>query len=266
MIGKLLLIEWVKTRRRPIFWFAILGSAFVMTMEPLSTYLIHRSVPVAPGIPMPESWPGILNTASGMLGTLLAATLALLVAAEGGWRTQRQNIIDGLSRTEYVTGKYFFGLAFLTLTWISMILVTTLFGHLDTRVDGGSWTTFADPLHYWMMGGALLHLVMMSALGIFFGLLLRNGGAALACILLLPIGQGILISILVWQGGRWLEVIPYFPISVSLSLRIEEAYGGELAALMENFLLPVGGAALIALLYVALFALGGWAAIRYRDL
>jgi hypothetical protein len=270
MIGKLLLIEWIKTRRRPVFWFAILGSLFVITMQPLSTYLIHRSVPVASGIPMPESWPGMLSTASGMLGTLLACTLALLVAAEGGWKTQRQNIIDGLSRTEYVVGKLLFGFVFLTLIWILMILVTTLFGHLDTRVAEGSWTTFADPLHYRMMGGALLHVVTMAALGIFVGLLLGNGGAALACIVLLPIVQAILISIFVSRGGFWTELIPYLPISVSQSLRNQGAYDAvQFAEFIERSgtgLLSAGGAALMALGYIALFVWGGWAVTRHRDL
>jgi len=272
MIGKLLFIEWMKARRRRTFWLALLASPVMTTIMMLPMYIVRRSRPEMPGMTMPDSWPVILNAAAGAGGVILASALALLVASEGGWRTQRQNVIDGLSRTEYVAGKFLFTLAFVTSTWIIMLGVVTVLGHLNAGVDGTGWSPFAEPVHYLMMGGGLLYILMMASVGVLFGLLLGNGGAALGCTVLFIVGQGgILIPILTLKGGGWRELIPYLPTRVGESLTTAATFDrAQYAALVESSrmgtTLSAGAATLVAMAYIALFIWGGWAAIRHRDL
>jgi ABC-type transport system involved in multi-copper enzyme maturation permease subunit len=271
MIGKLLFIEWMKARRRKTFWLALLASPVMTIMMMLPVYLMRRSRPELPGISMPDSWPTILNAAAGAGAAILASALALLVASEGGWRTQRQNVIDGLSRTEYVAGKFVFTLAFVTAAWAVMIGVATVLGHLNTGLDGTGWSPFAEGTHYLMMGGGLLYVLMMATVGTFFGLLLGSSGAALGCTVLFIIGQpGILIPILMAKGGGWLKVIPYLPTSVGDSLTTAATYdGARYAELLESSrlgILSAGVAAPLAMLYISLFVWVGWVTIRRRDL
>lgn len=272
MIGRLLAIEWLKARRRPVVRLALFVVPVLVAFFMLPGYLMHRSQPeVMRGIPMPESWPSIIDTSSGILGVIFSAALALVVASEGSWRTQRQNVIDGLSRTEYLAGKLLFGLSLITAGWVLALLSASGMALLDSRVDGGSWAPFAEPVHHLMMAGGFLYTLMMGSIGIFFGLLMRSSGGALACTVLFSVGQaGVILPLLMALGDGWLRAIPFLPIMVGESLRSLESYtGGEAAgsplpALFES--LPAAGAAPVAILYIALFALGGWAILRHRDL
>lgn len=272
MIGRLLAIEWLKARRRPIVRLALFLIPVLAAFLMLPGYLMHLAQPeVISGIPMPESWPTIVDRTAGLAAAVLAGALALVVASESTWRTQRQNVIDGLSRTEYLAGKLLFGLTFVTAGWILALLASVGVALLDLQVEGGSWAPLAEPVHHFMMAGGLLYLLMMSSIGIFFGLLLRSGGAALGCTVLFSIGQaGVVLPILLAVGDGWLRAIPFLPIMVGQSLRSREAYGGGesaasfMAAIFEP--LPAAGAAVVAILYTALFAWGGWAVLRYRDL
>lgn len=272
MIGRLLAIEWLKARRRPVVRLALFVVPVLSVFLMLPAYLIHRSQPeVMRGIPMPESWPSIINTSAGLASVIMAAALALVVASEGTWRTQRQNVIDGLSRSEYLAGKLLFGLTFVTAGWILSLLASCGIALLDAQIDGGEWSTFAEPVHHLMMAGALLYLLLTGSVGIFFGLLMRSSGGALACTVLFTVGQvGVVLPILMALDGAWIRAIPFLPMMVGESLRSLESYsGGEAAgspvtALFEP--LPAAGAAPVAILYIALFALAGWAVLRYRDL
>jgi ABC-type transport system involved in multi-copper enzyme maturation permease subunit len=274
MIGRLLFIEWLKARRRKTFWLVLLGAPIAVTLIQLPTYLIRQSRPEATppiAILMPAGWPIILNLSAVVGGSFLAAALALLVASEGGWRTQRQNVIDGLSRTDYVAGKLLFGLAFVLSTWILILCTATILGLLNSGIDGVGWSPFAEPVHYLMMGGGLLYILMMATVGIFFGLLFGSSGLALGCAMLFMVAQTwIVIPILTVKGGVWLKLVPYLPAKVGESLRRAATYDAaqfaEMISSGRTVLLSAGAATLVALLDVALFAWGGWAAIRYRGL
>lgn len=272
MIGKLLLIEWVKSRRRTAFWLALVGFTGILFLTLYPGYAAVRDNPeVSRPFAVMARWTMVLSVAASMGGAILASSLALLVSAESGWKTQRQNVIDGLSRNDYVVGKLVLGASLVFLLGAITFGMGSTFSLLYSRLGSDAGGPFADPLHYGMFGGLLLQFALMASVGIFFGLLLGSGGAALGSIVLFMIAQGgVLIPYLMYRGGVWAEMIPYLPASVNQSLRSAEAYDStQMAEFIENSgtgLLPASGAALVALAYIALFAWGGLAATRYRDL
>ena len=54
---------------------------------------------------LPDAWPLVLSNSVTVVGIFAGALLILLVTNEFDWRTGRQNIIDGLSRSQWFTAK-----------------------------------------------------------------------------------------------------------------------------------------------------------------
>jgi ABC-2 type transport system permease protein len=269
MIVRLVTIEWLKARHRLAFWIAIAVYASLLTLGLGLEHRAHLTSGVG-GIPMPASWAGILAQAARAGSLLMVMALVLLVASERSWRTQRQNIIDGLSRDQYVAGKVLLGLLMAAAFWTIAVALGTVFGWLDARVGGAGWTTFAEPLHYQLMGGLLLRLALVAMIAVFFGLVAGSTGGGLAFAVLFMIAQPPLMLLMLARGGAWAAAVPYLPAQVVDSLtRAVTRDSVALAALLERSVLPLlgaGEAALVASAYMAFFIGSGWLVTRYRDL
>ena len=96
--------EMRKMWKRPATW-VTLGLFGLMTVADLiGEYRRARKDPDDPFF-LPDAWSQILGE-EVMVGFIFASVLViLLVAAEFSWRTARQNVIDGLSKTQWYWAK-----------------------------------------------------------------------------------------------------------------------------------------------------------------
>lgn len=113
---RLLHIEWLKVRTYKTFWLLFLG--FIISY-PATFYLMAQKITEATKndpkakflkgmITDPFTFPGVwLSSAyfGGLFFLLLGMLFILLVTNEVQYRTHRQNIIDGWSRTDYLLAK-----------------------------------------------------------------------------------------------------------------------------------------------------------------
>ena len=142
----LLAIEWMKIRQYRTFW--ILLSLFVLAVLGINyiSFYINSSVNEVTGVVglgtgNPFAFPNIWLTVPWMCSWVLyfpGFIMIFLITNEYTFKTHRQNIIDGLSRREFVTTKLAVAFLLASVSTIFVLLTTLLFG-----IAGGSSIDFS---------------------------------------------------------------------------------------------------------------------------
>jgi ABC-2 type transport system permease protein len=278
-VGKLAAMELIKTRRRFGVWMALLFFFGFFLINLSSSLIEHVRTGVA-GTPLPQSWPGIVNLSGGLGLLVVLVMVVLLTASEKTWRTQRQNVIDGLSRTQFFLAKAITMAALVALLWVGVLALTTAFG-LAERIGEPAGLPFARTSDVQLMGGLLLNLTLVGAMALFFGIAGSSSGAGLALAFLFMFSQAPIGMLMVREGGMWEAMAAFLPSHVLQALtsattwdaealarmleqtrRMEEAGQSFPAARALSAVEAVGAAAA----YSAAFLGAGWLVIRRRDL
>jgi ABC-2 type transport system permease protein len=104
---KLLLIEYIKYTRAPLFYVFIgLFLVMIILIETITLY-IKKSTGL--NFSFPYAWDNILYLAS-WLNFFLGLTLLISVTSEYQYKTVRQHIVDGLEKSGFFTAKILYGL------------------------------------------------------------------------------------------------------------------------------------------------------------
>ncbi len=206
--GVLLRNEWFKARKRVAFWIA-LGFYALYTLMNHAQPFWERSE----GFRLPDIWAAVFGDESAMLVIFAALTLVLLSATEFGWRTARQNVIDGLSKSQWFWGKSLLppivGLAFIGVH----VLIPTVLALI--RTDFAAAQGPLVPLSVFQAAGGLgLAFLSVGALAFLLSLLIRKTGAALAVWFLWigPIESGMLPGLVrrfLPDYTGWLDYLPF---------------------------------------------------------
>jgi hypothetical protein len=136
---KLLQIEWMKVKSYRTFW--VLMGLFVAAIVGINYITYRGNLELKKNIPMgemltgsPFSFPQIWNTISWMSSWVLyfpGFIIIFLVSNEYTFKTHRQNIIDGLSRKQFVITKLFVAFILSVICTILVFLSTVMFGFLS---------------------------------------------------------------------------------------------------------------------------------------
>ena len=139
----LLQIEWMKVKNYRTFW--ILAGLFVIAVIGIN-YIsfrinteVNSATSVIGGTGGPFNFPKIWNTMTWMSSLLLyfpGFIMIFLISNEFTFKTHRQNIIDGLSRKQFVMVKLNVALIIAIVTTMIVFVTTLLFGLLG----GGTFT------------------------------------------------------------------------------------------------------------------------------
>lgn len=227
----LLKIEWLKIRNYPAFWWVMAitiiaypAMSFLMLSYynkligqlPPGTAAISLSNPFAPT----EIWHTVSYLAS-LFVFVPAIVVIMLIANEYRFKTYRQNIIDGLSRNQFLTGKLL-GVAIISLlATIILIGVCISIGfsqHGATNQHGNSTSYF--------IGYFFLQTFSQLSIAFLIGMLLRRSFIALAgflffMMMLEPILTGLLSSNKLTLGH-------YLPFEISDRMIPPPAFMGKL--------------------------------------
>jgi ABC-2 type transport system permease protein len=177
---ELLKIEWLKLKNYTVF--KVLGILFLAGVL-LSNFIGYKLVqnindnvnaPGFTGIFRPYSFYYVWQTASWVSGLLLvlpAMLLIILITNEYTYRTNRQNIIDGWSRKQFIEVKIVMGLIFALLSTLMVIITAMIFGLVTG--EGFSMHNFSYVFYF------LLKAVSYNMVAILFSVLLRRTGFAI---------------------------------------------------------------------------------------
>ncbi|MBD3637983.1 MAG: ABC transporter permease subunit [Crocinitomicaceae bacterium] len=258
---KLLQIEYLKVKNYRTFWL-ILG--IYALLVPISFFGISQiDFPFLPSsneiFGFPTVWNYITWTASWW-NVLLGVLIVILVCNDIEFKTQRQNIIDGLSRKQVIIGKLYF--------LVILAAVITLYTFLVALVMGCIYSNPADmfqEIEY--LGIYFIQTLGYFSFAFFFAVLVRK--PALSIILFVVII--ILDDIIKLPVGN--DVAQFFP-TITISDLTPFPFFKEVIEMSRerdpNFEIPYDMGtvmrSILSLLYIAGFTLIGFFALKRRDL
>lgn len=190
----------------------------------------------------------------------LTIVLITLVGNEFSFRTFRQNVIDGLSRSDLITGKLLFIFTIAIYTFIMVLIAVLIFGLINTKD-----ITFNMMLdHSYLLFVYFIQAIGYMTLGLLFAMLFRNTALSIILFILYFPVEGI-IRLFFKQEAR-----KFFPLKIIsnltprpevLTMASETEYTGptgtsqldfsEIGILPEE--LPLGLTVLIASGYIGFF-------------
>lgn len=211
----LLQIEWMKVKGYRTFW--VLVALFVVALIGINyisfriNYEINQAVPVGAFLGNPYEFPRIWETVSWISSFMLyfpGFIMILLISNEYTYKTHRQNIIDGLSRSQFILSKLY--IAFL-LTVFSTLLVftsTVIFGIASGQ--GFSFNGISGAGYYFVCSWVYLLFAMLLAI------LLRRAVLAIGILFI----YGLIIDNVLpfWLGFNYLDRKPYITYFLPLDV------------------------------------------------
>ena len=269
---RLLKIEWTKIKTYKVFWilsglyFVFLALGIIMAEFMINNMIDnmnkHLPIPV-PHVNIyffPEVWQNITFFASIRYVLLFPAILIIiLITNEFTHKTIRQNVVNGLSKTEFLLSKLYM------ILLISIII--TVFVTISAFIIGISHTSditagmVTDKLVF--IPGFFITILTIMLYAFFFGFIFRNTGLSIALftlytLIIEPVFYYFLKSPLVFKN----DISTYLPVNAVL--RVTEYPAIPVLKKMMGLNLQdtvTMGAALIPLLYATLMV-----AIVFRTL
>jgi ABC-2 type transport system permease protein len=177
----LLKVEWLKIKNYRTFW--ILLILYIVSFIGVSylTYYVYGQIPkdgqafIGRVFAFPSIWKTIGWSSSYML-IVVGLIVIIFVTNEFNYRTHRQNIIDGWSRQQFVTGKWLQLLLTAIITTLLYILCTLFFGLGINGAThfGQSFFKGSSAIFYFFVQ-TLVYL----SLALFLGFLIKRAGLAI---------------------------------------------------------------------------------------
>ena len=211
---------------------------------------------------------------AAILKLFLAIVIVSMMANEYSNRTLKQNLIDGLSKKEFVLSKF--------LTVVLFALVSTLFVFIVSLILGLIFSDYNEigiifsDTEYLL--AYFINLIGFFSFCLFLGILVKRSAFALGFLLIWSIMEGIIYGFLKWEIFRNSDladnIIQLFPLA-SMSNLIKEPFS-RLGA-VQSAANKLGEAfdkdysvqfmtVLIVLTWTCLFVYGSYAVLKKRDL
>lgn len=181
MIIRLLKIEWLKLKNYKTFWIilallvaCVVGINYVYFELVSSKNQASGVVNMVLGTPFqfPDVWHTVTQVASYML-FMPSLIVVILTTNEYNFKTHRQNVIDGLSRTEFIISKVLV-IAALSIVSLLIVFLTALVFGLSSEFSYFSLAN-AEYLFYFF-----LQCFTYMSFALLLSLLLKRSGLAIA--------------------------------------------------------------------------------------
>ncbi|MDQ6609317.1 MAG: ABC transporter permease [Bacteroidota bacterium] len=174
----LLKIEWLKVKNYRTFW--ILSALFIISIFGINYIVLQVQQEVKKtefgqllGGPFdfPQVWHSVAYVSSFLL-FIPGLLMIISITNEFSYKTHRQNIIDGLSRQQFISVKMMLAVIIAFVSTTVVFIMAFLFG----KLSGGTAINF-DRISY--IGMFFIQTLSYSMLALLFGLLFRRSGIAI---------------------------------------------------------------------------------------
>lgn len=203
----------------------------------------------------------------------LAIVIVSMMANEYSNKTLKQNLIDGLSKKEFVLSKFLTVIVFALISTVFVFIVSLILGLIYSDYDELS-IIFSD-LEFLL--AYFVKLLGFFSFCLFLGILVKRSAFALGFLVLWQIVEGIVTGLIRWQlfdSETTYFIMGFFPLQSMLNL-IDEPFS-RLEAVQtvanqvgETITLDYGIKPLnilIVLSWTAIFVYGSYALLKKRDL
>ena len=209
-----------------------------------------------------------------ILKIFLAIVIVSMMANEYSYRTLKQNLIDGLSKKEFVLSKFLTVIGFATISTIFLFIVSLILG-LSFSDYNEIGIIFSD-LEYIL--AYFIKLVAFFSFCLFLGVLVKRSAFALGFLIIWSIIEKIAYGLMKWQFFKDTDVAEnvsqFFPLEAMSNLIVEPfsrlgAVQSAANQLGEDFAksydVPISALA-ITLVWTFLFVYWSYALLKRRDL
>lgn len=204
------------------------------------------------------------------LKLFLAVVIVSMVSSEYTNRTLKQNLIDGLSKKEFILSKFYGVLGFAIASTLLLFIVSLILGLIFSDYDEFS-IIFSD-LEY--IFAYFLKLVGFFSMCLFFGILLKRSAFALGFLFLLWIFEGIVQLIVKFQAESLDFIINLLPLQSMGNLIVEpltrlgivKSAATQLNSEFTKSYEVEWSAILIVLGWSFIFIYSSWKLLQKRDL
>jgi ABC-type transport system involved in multi-copper enzyme maturation permease subunit len=188
--------EWFKARHRLAFIVSLALFAFVHVMEYGDNVLRARRDEDYT-FALPDAWSAIFGDESVILLIFASIAVVMLASSEFSWRTARQNVIDGLSKTQWFWGK----VIMLGIVAVAFLSTKLLIGGGGAAL-GTDFGSAARPAVPWSAvaatGALLLAFLNVGGLALLCATTIRSSGPAMAVwFFWITLGEQLVPSLLV---------------------------------------------------------------------
>ena len=265
-------IEALKTTKRLAFW--VTTGIFAAFMVMFAIDMVRNAIqrPNAT-FALPDSWPEILQPPANIGPFFLGVAMILLFAPEFSWRTARQNVIDGLSKERFYTGKIIVLAALVALFLVIPIVI------------GGGGTLFSPSESSWPLVGPsdvnyliayVLGLLLWGSAAFMLAALLRSSGAAMGIMFVYLLVEQLLAQSVREMSETLGPATDFLPARVHTTLADPRLHYPQILA-EENAMRVEQGRPLLefhdfellaglALAFSAVFLITAFLSMRKRDL
>jgi ABC-type transport system involved in multi-copper enzyme maturation permease subunit len=193
-----------------------------------------------------------------------------MVSSEYTNRTLKQNLIDGLSKKEFILSKFYGVLGFALASTLLLFIVSLVLGLIFSDYNEVG-IIFSD-LEY--IFAYFLKLIGFFSMCLFFGILLRRSAFALGFLFLLWIFEGIVQLFVKFQAESLEFIINFLPLQSMGNLIIEpfsrlgiiKSAATQLNSEFEKSYDVEWSAILIVMAWSFIFIFSSWKLLQKRDL
>jgi len=211
---------------------------------------------------------------AAILKLFLAIVIVSMMANEYSNRTLKQNLIDGLSKKEFVLSKFLTVVLFAMVSTLFVFIVSLILGLIfsDYNEIGIIFSDTEYLLAYF------INLIGFFSFCLFLGILVKRSAFALGFLLIWSIMEGIIYSFLKWEMFRNSDladnILQLFPLA-SMSNLIKEPFSrlgavqsaaSQLGEVFDKDYSVQFITVLIVLIWTCLFVYGSYAILKKRDL
>jgi len=211
---------------------------------------------------------------AGILKLFLAIVIVSMMANEYSNRTLKQNLIDGLSKKEFVISKFLTVVLFSFVSTLFVFIVSLILGLIfsDYNEIGIIFSDTEYLLAYF------INLVAFFSFCLFIGILVKKSAFALGFLLIWSIIEGIIYGFLKWEMFKNTNladnIMQLFPLA-SMSNLIKEPFSrlgavqsaaSQLGEALDKDYSVQFITVLIVIIWTCLFVYGSFAILKKRDL
>ena len=131
---------------------------------------------------------------AAILKFFLLLVIVSMMANEYSYKTLKQNLIDGLSKKEFILSKFYAVITFALVSTIFVFAVSLILGFIYS--DYNEFTIIISDLEYIL--AFFIKLVGFFSFGLFLGILVKRSAFAVGAMLVWLIGESILKGYLFW--------------------------------------------------------------------
>ncbi len=251
---------WVLTVLYLLSLIIVLGSlqAFLDGVVNNSDIPENIQIPTLSIYIFPDIWHNLTYIASARFSfkVILAIIVIILITNEYSYRTIRQNIITGLSRTEFLFAKVYIIILLCLVSTIILFFTGLFLGIVHT--SDFSMAVLSNKMEFLIV--YFLELFVYLTFAMFISILLRKAGLAIGLLLLYTILEPIIKLSIPGNLGKYLPLeamndlihLPNTSLMKLMGIKFQEYIAFADVA--------------VAIAYGVIFVFLSWVLLRYRDL